>query len=41
MTGGAGNDVFSFNAVNESGVGIGTNDLITDFEGDGAAVGDN
>jgi len=40
MTGGAGNDTFVFNALNESGIGVGNNDLITDFEGAGPAVGD-
>jgi Ca2+-binding RTX toxin-like protein len=40
LTGGAGNDTFVFNALNESGIGVGNNDLIVDFQGDGAAVGD-
>jgi Ca2+-binding RTX toxin-like protein len=40
LTGGAGLDTFVFNALNESGVGVGNNDLITDFQGDGLAVGD-
>src|SRR5262249_8723298 len=40
MTGGVGNDTFAYNAFNESGVGTGNNDVITDFEGDGSAVGD-
>ena len=35
MAGGIGSDTFDFNALNESGVGTGNNDLITDF-----AVGD-
>src|SRR5262245_36545125 len=32
--------MFAFNALNESGVGLGNGDLITDFEGDGLAMGD-
>src|SRR5262245_24813170 len=40
MTGGAGKDMFVFKATNESNVGLGNSDLISDFEGDGAAVGD-
>ena len=31
LTGGANNDTFDFNAFNESGVGVGNRDLITDF----------
>jgi len=31
MTGGLGNDTFVFNALNESGIGVGNNDVITDF----------
>jgi Ca2+-binding RTX toxin-like protein len=33
MSGGLGNDTFVFKALNESGVGVGNNDLITDFQG--------
>jgi len=33
MTGGAGNDTFVYNAFNESGIGAGNSDVITDFEG--------
>jgi Ca2+-binding RTX toxin-like protein len=40
MAGDAGNDTFVFNALNESGVGLGNNDLITDFEGAGVVGGD-
>src|SRR5262249_45617243 len=40
MAGGAGSDTFVFNALNESGIGAGNNDLITDFEGAGLAGGD-
>ncbi|MGO4670630.1 peroxidase family protein [Bosea sp. 2RAB26] len=40
MTGGAGSDTFLFNTTNESGVGVGNNDVITDFEGAGVAGGD-
>ncbi len=40
MTGGLGADTFDFNAPNESGVGIGNDDLITDFELSGVAGGD-
>src|SRR5262249_24504228 len=40
MTGGTGNDTFVYSAFNESGIGAGNSDVITDFEGDGSAVGD-
>ena len=40
MTGGAGNDKFVLNTLNESGLGVANNDLITDFEDDGEAAGD-
>ena len=33
MSGGVGNDTFVFKTLNESGVGVGNNDLITDFQG--------
>jgi Ca2+-binding RTX toxin-like protein len=33
MSGGLGNDTFVFKALNESGIGVGNNDLITDFQG--------
>src|SRR5262245_13572384 len=33
MSGGLGNDTFVFNNLNESGIGAGNNDLITDFQG--------
>ena len=39
LTGGGGNDRFDFNAASESPVGAGR-DVITDFTGNGAAVGD-
>jgi Ca2+-binding RTX toxin-like protein len=31
LTGGSGNDVFDFNAISDSGVGLGNRDVITDF----------
>src|SRR5262249_60099138 len=40
LTGGAGLDTFVFTALNESGVGVGNNDVITDLQGDGLAVRD-
>jgi Ca2+-binding RTX toxin-like protein len=40
MTGGIGNDTFVFNAFNESGIGAGNNDQITDFVGAGIVGGD-
>jgi serralysin len=32
LTGGAGNDVFDFNAINETSVGAGVRDVIADFQ---------
>jgi Ca2+-binding RTX toxin-like protein len=40
LTGGAGNDLFDYNAISDSGVGAGNRDVITDFEGAGATVAD-
>ena len=40
LIGGLGDDTFDFNALNNSVVGAGNNDLITDFNGAGAVGGD-
>jgi hypothetical protein len=40
LTGGAGNDYFTFQSIKDSGTTIAASDVITDFQGAGAAGGD-
>jgi Ca2+-binding RTX toxin-like protein len=40
LTGGLGNDTFDYDQTGESGIGVGNRDIITGFDGAGAAAGD-